>query len=232
MLRDWNKCFCVGSYKTGTTSLESVFSSLGFSTVSNSVDTFSATRDALKGDYQLLRSVVEKFDYMGDSPFGLGSIFIVLDVLFPSSKFILTIRDEDSWFRSFRSFHKCRLASQDLLPSRDDISRWDFGYPGFGVDLLEYQFLNKPVDDHYPPFSKPFWDDFACANTFVERYRHRNASVLNYFMHRPNDLLVLDLSKELTTRRILHFLDLPLLFESDMPHLNRGRYSIPPLTPV
>ena len=225
MLHNWSKCFCIGSYKTGTTSLEAVMSGLGFSTSSNTLETFRASRDAFKGDYQMLRSVVDRFDYMGDSPFGLGSIYIVLDALYPSSKFILTVRDEDSWFRSFRSFHKARLSSQNLNSSRDDLSRWDFGYPGFAEDVLEYEYLNKPDYDSYPPISKPSWLGFSSRDTFVERYRHRNSSVLNYFANRPEDLLVLDLSREKSTRQILLFLDLPLMLETAMPHLNQGHAS-------
>ena len=225
MLRHWSKCFCIGSYKTGTTSLQAVMSGLGFSTTSNTLDTFRASRDAFKGNYQLLRTVVDRFDYMGDSPFCLGSIYIVLDALYPASKFILTVRDEESWFRSFRAFHKARLSSQKLNSSRDDLSRWDFGYPGFAEDVLEYEFLNKPDFDCYPPVSKPFWPAFSSRDTFVERYRHRNSSVLNYFANRPEDLLVLDLSKEKTTRNILLFLGLPLMLETAMPHLNQRHSS-------
>ena len=154
----------------------------------------------------------------------LGSIYIVLDALYPASKFILTVRDEESWFRSFRAFHKARLSSQKLNSSRDDLSRWDFGYPGFAEDVLEYEFLNNPILIVTLLF-QAFLACFSSRDTFVERYRHRNSSVLNYFVNRPEDLLVLDLSKEKTTRNILLFLGLPLMLETAMPHLNQRHSS-------
>ena len=90
MLHHWSKCFCIGSIR-----LEQQFAGCdvrpGFSTTSNTLDTFVPLVMHLKGNYQLLRTVVDRFDYMGDSPFCFR-IYIVLDALYPASKFILTVR--------------------------------------------------------------------------------------------------------------------------------------------
>ena len=222
MRRQWNKCFCIGSYKTGTTSLESVFVQLGFRTLSNSPTTFSATREALKGKYDSLRTIAQNYDYMGDSPFCLGAIYIVLDTLYPRSKFILTIREDESWFKSFRVYHTKRIAASSQKISKQDTLNWNFGYHGFACDILEYEYLNRPDYSAYPPYSKISWELFKDKYSYIDKYRERNSAILNYFVNRPDDLLVLDLSKEQTTHKILNFLNLPLFLESDMPHLNKN----------
>ena len=109
---------------------------------------------------------------------------------------------------------------QNLDSSRDALSRWDFGYPGFAEDVLEYEFLNQPDYDRYPPVSKPFWHGFSSRDTFVQRFRNRNASVLNYFANRPDDLLVLYITKDKTTRKFFFF-GSSLMLETAMPHLNQ-----------
>jgi len=91
------KVFCIGFQKTGTTSLEAALGLLGYRVTS----TFGKHMDyaALKDQYvQIALEKAAEVDAVQDMPWPL--VFRELDQAFPGSKFILTERDEDAWWRS------------------------------------------------------------------------------------------------------------------------------------
>jgi hypothetical protein len=49
----------------------------------------------------------------------------------------------------------------------------------------------------------------------------RNKEIVRYFSERPDDLLVIDITKEKTTKKIVNFLELPSKLITKMPHLNK-----------
>jgi Sulfotransferase domain len=96
------KVFGVGLSRTGTRSLTTALRVLGFDTAHYPVD--QATLDTLvRGD--------ARFPLL-DSRDGITDITVApyyedLDRAFPKSRFVLTVRDEESWLRSCR-FHWAR----------------------------------------------------------------------------------------------------------------------------
>jgi hypothetical protein len=80
--------FGIGLGRTGTTSLNEAMSLLGFS-----------TRKYIPR--KELDRICE-YDFVADMP--IQAIYKYLDLAFPESKFILTIRDIDSWLRSIKTF--------------------------------------------------------------------------------------------------------------------------------
>jgi hypothetical protein len=92
------KVFCVGFQKTGTTTMEQVLTELGYRvTGPNHVRT--------KGIAEKLERIAEKlshqYDAFQDNPWPL--VYRQMDALHPGSKFILTVRDEQQWYDSFRN---------------------------------------------------------------------------------------------------------------------------------
>lgn len=90
-----NKIFGIGMPKTGTSSLNKALEILGFRSCHYPSDptTVAELRD---GNYKL--SILQKFDALTDVP--IPAIFAQLDSNWPDSKFILTVRDLDSWLES------------------------------------------------------------------------------------------------------------------------------------
>jgi len=94
---DRGKVFCIGFQKTGTSSLRDALASLGYRV------TGVFGRDV---EFQELREtfverglkIASQFDAVEDMPWPL--MFRELDEEFPGSKFILTYRETDSWYRS------------------------------------------------------------------------------------------------------------------------------------
>lgn len=177
------KVFGVGLSRTGTRSLTTALRVLGFDTAHYPVD--QATLDTLaRGD--------ARFPLL-DSGDGITDITVApyyedLDRAFPESKFVLTVRDEESWLRSCR-FHWARPVA---------------GKGGEGEHARVYQeiqrFLRAAVYASYE-----FDED-----RFRRVYRGHVQRVTGYFAGRDDDLLVLDIVAGEGYERLAPFLGVPV----------------------
>ena len=89
MGRGIKKIFGVGLSKTGTTSLARALDLIGFSTVH-----YPRPELLLRGDFR----IIDEHDAAMDTP--VASVFPLLDRAYPQSRFILTLRDPESWVGS------------------------------------------------------------------------------------------------------------------------------------
>jgi hypothetical protein len=107
------KVFCIGFHKTGTTSMAAALRILGYRVKGS----FGA-RDPRIAETAVRRAtrLAARYDAFQDNPWPL--VFREMDERFPGSKFILTVRDPDSW-----------IASQlDHFGPRDNaMRRWIYG---------------------------------------------------------------------------------------------------------
>jgi hypothetical protein len=92
------KVFGIGLSKTGTTSLTAALDILGVPTIHNPHD--DRTRRELQSGRPKL-TVLERYQAVTDIP--VAPYYAQLDRLYPGSKFILTVRDVDSWIESTRN---------------------------------------------------------------------------------------------------------------------------------
>jgi hypothetical protein len=211
------KVFAIGYNKTGSTTMEEVFRRMGLRVPLQWEQELALTDAVQRGDYAPLRSFVARYDAFQDMPFSQDFTFIACDVLFPGSRFILTIRDPDAWYDSMVRFHRKLFgfgAIDDLGP--------DF-FKGRNLYLKEdYVYENKRrmiqrveggalVDD---------WSLLYDPEHYKALYSHRNRAILSYFQHRTDDLLVIDVTKERDTRRIFEFMGRDPAEAFGMPHLN------------
>lgn len=102
------KVFGIGFHKTGTTSLALALKVLGYSCNRGLDDLkrlwgLDRCVDLLRNDdYDPFLEYMERFDATLDNPWYL--LYEELDVAFPKSKFILTLRDERKWLASCADF--------------------------------------------------------------------------------------------------------------------------------
>lgn len=89
------KIIGVGFQKTGTSTLREALKILGYSVKDT---TPRALIPILRGNYRKILRMIRNYDALEDTPWYM--IYRELDRLIPGSKFILTIRDEDSWYTS------------------------------------------------------------------------------------------------------------------------------------
>jgi len=89
------KIFCIGFHKTGTTSLAVALTTLGYR-----VHGAFGLGDPEIGEHVHARAdeIVARFDAFQDNPWPI--IYQGLDARYPDSKFILTLRNPESWLRS------------------------------------------------------------------------------------------------------------------------------------
>lgn len=131
-----------------------------------------------------------------DIPFSLPYTFQALDVRFPGSKFILTIRNNpDQWYHSLISFHS-KLFGRGKVPDYDDLKKATYVYPG---RMLE---ANRAI------YQTPD-DDLYNKEIMINHYNFHNQSVMEYFRHRPNDLLVINLAEKGAYAKFCEFIGKP-----------------------
>lgn len=150
MKADSSKLFGIGLSKTGTTSLAHALEILGYRTK----DYLGISRYS-RGDLSSIDlDVLDQYDALTDTP--IPSFYRELDVRYPNSKFILTVRDREGWLKSCKKQFTQRLAEKqneahkrlflDLYGTDVyDEQKFISGYETFVGGVIEY-FKNRPLD--------------------------------------------------------------------------------------
>ncbi len=184
------KVFGLGLSRTGTRSLTGGLQVLGFDTSHYPIDEDTYTELA-NGQYDL--TLLKYYD-------GLTDITTVpyyqqLDRAYPGSKFVLTVRDKDSWLRSCRNHWFNRPAFKEAEDPDEE------------THLLMRQLLRAAV--------------YGCYNFVPERfswvYDRHVREVMDYFRDRPDDLLIIDICSGEGFEKLAPFLDRPIPAEP-FPH--------------
>lgn len=187
-LRSEQKVFGLGLSKTGTSSLCDALNLLGVKTVHYPFDerTFAELRE---GNYRL--SLME--DYQGAVDIPVAPFYAQFDREYPSSKFILTVREREGWLESCEVHW--RLMSQ-----------WWENFPRF---KRFQEFIGACVYGTHA-FNRERFD-------FV--YRTHAQNVCDYFRGREDDFLVIDICGGEGWEKLCPFLGLPAP-RAPFPHAN------------
>jgi len=135
MVQHDGKVFGIGFYKTGTTSLYEALRLLGYRTINGdrpgsypgADDGATLLKQIDAGDYRL--PTFEQFDAFTDNPY--FRIWRQIYDLYPDAKYILTVRDEQTWIDSCVKFYGNRrlrpmrvwMFGKHANPALDDESR-------------------------------------------------------------------------------------------------------------
>lgn len=105
------KIICAGFQKTGTSTFREALKILGYKVKDC---TGRALVPILKNDYQKVLKILEGYDAAEDTPWYM--IYRELDELIPDSKFVLTVREPESWYKSVsRHIGDLRLANHEWI---------------------------------------------------------------------------------------------------------------------
>lgn len=157
------RIFGIGMHKTGTTSLHKAFQILGY-------DSWHwSSAHAAKAIWREMNThgrspTLERYHALCDLP--IPMLYQQLDKAYPGSKFILTVRPEPEWLASVKAHFDPTL------------NKWQ---PGWDQDPFTHRVHNLL-------YGRKDFD----ADTMLNVYRRHNAEVANYFIGRPDDLLVVD----------------------------------------
>ena len=134
------KIFCIGFQKTGTSSLGRALDDLGYS-VCGAVGLNEPELDDTRVD-EITRRHLPQFDAFQDNPWPI--LYRELDKRYPGSKFILTVRDTESWLRS---------ASRHFGTTHHPMQQWIYGvgYPVGNEQIFieRYESHNREVVDYF-----------------------------------------------------------------------------------
>ncbi|HKV11291.1 MAG TPA: sulfotransferase [Thermoanaerobaculia bacterium] len=188
------KVFGLGLSKTGTSSLAEALNQLGLRTIHYPSD--ESTFDGLRsGRYRL--PILEEYQGAVDIP--IAPFYPQLDAEYPGSRFILTIRDPESWLRSVELHWELMMD-------------WWHRYP----DFKRFQeFISERV------YGSVEFD----RERFLHAYETHRKSVECYFKDRPDDLLVLDVCGGEGWERLCPFLGVEAP-EAPFPHANEWMHQL------
>ncbi|MBK6902441.1 MAG: hypothetical protein IPH04_06435 [Saprospirales bacterium] len=141
------KIIGVGFQKTGTSTLREALKILGYSVKDT---TPRALIPILRGNYDRILRIIKNYDALEDTPWYM--IYKVLDQRIPGCKFILTVRDENDWYKSVsKHIGDLRSAQHEWIYGRgkglpkDDRENTIRVYSQHNREVLEY-FKNRPHD--------------------------------------------------------------------------------------
>lgn len=220
----FNKCFGIGCNKTGTTTLDFLMRWVyGYRSDQRLIERSTAIQ-VLDGNFFHLSSLMEHLDFHQDVPCSLGNIYELLDVLFPRSKFILTVREEDKWFSSF--FHQyyypaiypllahqyvgVMTADHYVFPSY--LLRWFVNEWGRQIQSLRLEVIER--HGSVPPanvLKEQIMTDSLFPQHCIDSYMQRNADIERYFSDKQGKLLVVDVSSPDILDKISSFLGVPMI---------------------
>ena len=157
------KVIGLGFQKTGTSSLREALKILGYKVKDTSQ---RALIPILKGNDKKIKRILKNYNALEDTPWYM--IYEKLDVWYPNSKFILTIRDEEDWYKS---------VSRHIGDLKNPMHEWIYGlgkglpkdnkkntievYKNHNKNVIEY-FKDRPIDLLIIDFSKnQGWDEIC-----------------------------------------------------------------------
>lgn len=157
-----DKVFVIGAHKTGTTSLKNALSLLKYKIFPQrlSYSPMGLIYDLEKENYSKIIDVAKSYEAFDDSPWNHSDFYKTLDISFPNSKFILTLRDTDNWI--------------------DSVIRWDKI-----MNLRNFKWYSSLSKTCYKMDS--YLDDIK---TLTENYEKRNLDIIDYFKSKNNLLLM------------------------------------------
>ena len=187
------KIFGIGNNKTGTTSLKAAMEEFGF-VVGHQRTAEKLIDDWAGRDFERIVDYCKSAQFFQDVPFSKPYTYVVVDHEFPGSKFILTVRDNpEQWYNSLTKFHAKKWGKDGRIPTKEDLQQATYIEKGrpWRANRVTY---NTPEHD---PYNK---------NILTQHYVEYNNSVKEYFRHRPNDLLVLNVAEDNAYQKLCHFL--------------------------
>lgn len=151
--KNYPKVFCIGDVKTGTSSLYKALGILGYRRVRlfkwgemlnrKWIAYLDYIEDLRKKQWQPYIKDIKKYNYdvYADFPMGYDKLYQSIDKAFPNSKFILTMRDSQSFTNSFENYFK---GSPWELKKPIELKQRIREFEERNKEVIEY-FKNKPT---------------------------------------------------------------------------------------
>jgi len=176
--------------------------------------------ELFRGNYRPLYTLCKKYEAFQDMPFLQDITYAIVDSMFPGSKFILTVRESNAWFESMKKFHLKGILNKAGVEDLEDFDELTFKDKAIYLkkNYLQNIFERNAasVVDHKVLFD---WSLVYNKVRRIELYERRNQEIVKHFQERRDQLLVLELSKEHDTSKVVEFLNLSKELVAPFTHL-------------
>jgi len=190
-VRGKTKIFIIGRNKTGTSTVAAALAERGGIVSSKPAGERLLDTWAIR-DFDPVLKLCRRAEVFADVPFGLPYTYQIVDQAFPGSKFVLTEwSDSRGWYDAFTGYHARKFGDGDI-PSAEALQTIDYRRPGFVADVLRLGYRASLTN----PYEKSW---------LIEQYERHNAEVRDYFVSRPDDLLVVDIANPESLDQLFRF---------------------------
>jgi hypothetical protein len=174
---NYPRVFGIGMQKTATSSLAAALNALGYATAHWESPESAGTiwREVQSSGRS---RTLENYDAACDTPIPI--LYQKLDVAYPGSKFILTIRNEDAWVKSAQKHWKRYRNVWDQEPFTHAMHKELYGQIEFSEDV------------------------------FRKRFTRHTEEVMAYFAERRDDLLIMNMDLGAGWSELCRFLEKPI----------------------
>ena len=188
------KVFVIGRNKSGTSTICDYLAGRGL-VVGSEAAGERLLEHWTRRDFDPIVRFCRRAQVFKDIPFSYPFTFQAMDQAFPGSKFVLSVwPSADDWYSAFTGFHARQFGGGNV-PTADQLRMADYRDPGFVLETL--QLLYGTSDES--PYDR---------DTLIEQYNRHVDTVQEYFAHRPDDLIVLDIGAPGGQRALCRFLGL------------------------
>jgi hypothetical protein len=193
------KIFNLTLCKCGTTSIEYIFVEYLAKKKFPYMTSFYPNENLLndffcKKDYSVMDNFIEKYNFFSDIPFCVKDYYKYLDKTYKNAKFILMVRDKNTWSESFEKW--LDLTKKNTNGEFDLIGKY-YWETNFNNEIKDYKFINK--------------------NNILKLYDDYNNHIIEYFKNK-NNLLILKLENQNNISKINDFFNTNLTI--DFPKMN------------
>jgi len=208
----YNKIFCIGFGKTGTCSLGKVLRDFGFKDAKSqrSVELLGSDWGGHKNPSEIIK-YCQSGDFFKDNPFGLLDLYKDLDLAFPNSKFILTVRNSpEIWYNSLIRAHTNMFSSdKNRVPNEADLKNSKYIHKGY---------LLKSKKNYWGYPNVPLYDE----KKYKQQYLDSNMKKRKYFKNRSNDFIEINLANTEDLNRLCTFLNIKTNIK-EFPWVNKSK---------
>ena len=199
------KIFCIGNNKTGTTSLEKFFKDHDYN-VANQREAELLLDDYVNRNWKPIIQYCKKYEVFQDIPFSMPYLYVILDHIFPNSKFILSVRDTpEQWYNSISKFHGKLFGKNGELPTKEDLQNGNYIQKGW---------IWEAMKERYGDYENPYDKD-----RLIKLNENYNDEVRNYFKNNSN-FLEINVSDENAVQKLSNFLGIEAKYNG-FPHENK-----------
>lgn len=206
-----SKVFCIGRNKTGTTSLQTFFSTAGFRVAPQWQGERLIHQSSFSPDDNFWRWI-DRYEVFQDAPFSWTWFLPLLISRYPDALYILSTRDEEEWLESLINHHYEHLKLPRNASNKELIAK---------MQTDSYIAVGYMYEAHVKQYGEPTEEPMYGREKLLTAFRQHNSTARALLPE--TQLLEINIAGSASSSPICEFLGLPSNFSGRMPRENVRR---------